>query len=87
MERLLNKAFYPTHQGRQQAVYECESLQNPLVLLGHQDHIRTELARWLDIYEAFQKALQGHGSVEEEKRYLLLCVYHTMVNIMADTRL
>ena len=85
MERLLNKVFHLNHQGRQQAVSECESLRHPLALLEHQQRIRTELARWLDMYEAFKKALQGHRSAEEEKGYQLLCMYHTMANIMADT--
>jgi hypothetical protein len=85
MERLLNKVFHLTHQSRQQAESECESLRHPLVLLEHQQRIRTELAQWLDVYEAFKKALQGYRSAEEEKAYQLLCIYHTMANIMADT--
>jgi hypothetical protein len=85
LERLLNKVFHLTHQGRQQAVSECESLRNPLELLERQQRIRTELAQWLDIYNAFKKALQGHRSAEEEKGYQLLCIYHTMANIMVDT--
>jgi Fungal specific transcription factor domain/Fungal Zn(2)-Cys(6) binuclear cluster domain len=85
MERLLNKVFHLTHQGRQQAESECESLRHPLALLEHQQRIRTELAQWLDMYEAFKKALQGHRSAGEEKAYQLLCIYHTMANIMADT--
>jgi hypothetical protein len=85
MERLLNKVFYLTHQGRQQAVSESESLRHPLALLEHQQRIRTELARWLELYDGFKKALKGHRSAEEEKPYLLLCTYHTMANIMAGT--
>jgi hypothetical protein len=85
MERLLNEVFHLTHHGRQQAVSECESLRHPPALLEHQQRVRTELARWLDMYEAFKKALQGHRSAEEEKGYQLLCTYHTMANIMADT--
>ena len=85
MERLLNKIFHLTDQSRQQAVSECESLRHPLALLEHQQCIRIELARWLDVYEAFKKALQGYRSAEEEKCYQLLCLYHTMANIMADT--
>ena len=85
LERLLNKVFHLTHQGRQQAVSECESFRHPLALLERQQRIRTELAQWLDIYNAFKKALQGHRSAEEEKGYQLLCIYHTMANIMVDT--
>ena len=85
MERLLNKVFHLIHQSRQQAVSECQFLQHPLALLENQQRIRTELARWLDIYEAFNKPLKGHRSAEEEKCYQLLCTYHTMANIMADT--
>ena len=85
LERLLYKIFHLTHQARQQAVSDCESLRHPLVLLEHQQRIRTELVRWLDRYKAFEKALQGHRSAEEEKGYPLLCIYHTMANIMADT--
>lgn len=85
MGRLLNKVFHLTHQGRQQAVCECESPRDPLLLREHQQRIRTELARWLEIYEAFKKALQGHRSAQEEKGYQLLYTYHTMASIMADT--
>ena len=85
MGRLLNKVFHLTHQGRQQAVCECESLRSPLLLLENQQHIRIELARWLEIYEAFKKALQGHRAAQEERGYQLLYTYHTMASIMADT--
>jgi hypothetical protein len=84
MEWLLNQVFHLTHQGRQQTVLKCESLRHPLALLEHQQRIRTELARWLDIFVAFKKALQGHSSADEEKCYQLLCIYHTMASIMAD---
>ena len=83
MGRLLNEVFYLTHRGRQQAA--CESVRNPLLLLEPQQRIRTELAQWLAIYEAFEKPLKGLRSAREEKGYQLLYTYHTMTSIMSDT--
>ena len=83
MGRLLNEVFYLTHRGRQQAA--CESVRNPLLLLEPQQRIRTELAQWLEIYEAFEKPRQGLKSAQEEKGYQLLYTYHTMTRIMLDT--
>lgn len=88
MERLLNEVFHLTHLARQLAVPECESLQEPLTLLGHQQRIRAELGRWLEKYEAFKKALkalEGYSSAEVEKAYQLLWIYHPMATIMTDT--
>ena len=81
--RLLNEVFYLTHLGRQQAA--CTSVRNPPLLLESQQRIRTELARWLEVYEAFRKPLQGRRSAQEEKGYQLLYTYHTMTSIMLDT--
>jgi Fungal specific transcription factor domain len=83
MERLMNKIFHLTKQAREHEA-ECTSLRHPLALLGHQQRVRTELARWLDTYEASREALRGQESLEEEKAYQILCIYHTMVTIMAD---
>ena len=86
MERLLNKVFHLTELGRQQRVSECQFFGNPSPLLGHQQHIQAELAQWLDAYEASRKYLQGrHGQDTEGFACQLLCAYHTMANIMADT--
>lgn len=85
LERLLNEVFHLTHQGRQQAESNCESFQHSVAILGHQQRLRAELARWLDMFEAFKKALQGRRSADEEKCYQLLHTYHIMANIMAET--
>jgi hypothetical protein len=85
MERLLNKVFYLAHQARQQAASEDESCRKPLSLLGDQQHIRTGLVRWLEMYEAFKKAMQRQRSADEDKAYRLIRIYHTLANIMADT--
>ncbi len=85
MGRLLNNIFQLTHQCRQLAVCEYESHRDPLLLLEDQRRVRKELARWLEIYEAFEKTMRDHRSAEEEKAYRLLYTYHTMTSIMADT--
>ena len=54
-------------------------------MLEDQQRIRTELARWLDAYEAFKKPLQGLRPIQEEKGYQLLYTYHTMTSIMLAT--
>ena len=46
--QLLNEVFYLTHLARQQGA--CECVRNHLLLLEDQQRIRTELARWLDVY-------------------------------------
>jgi hypothetical protein len=83
MERLLNKIFHLNKQAREHEA-EHTSLRHPPALLGHQQRIRMELARWLDTYEASRKALRGQESLDEEKAYQILCIYHTMVTIMTD---
>ena len=80
---LLNGIFHLTHLARQQAA--CECVRNHLLLLADQRRIRTELARWLEMYEAFKKPLQGLGPAQEEKAYQLLYTYHTMTSIMLAT--
>ena len=81
--QLLNEVFYLTHLARQQGA--CEYVQNHLLLLEDQQRIRTELARSLDLYEAFQKPLHGLRPFQEEKGYQLLYTYHTMTSIMLAT--
>ena len=83
MDPLLNKIFLLTKQAREHEA-ESKSLPHPPVLLRHQQRVQTELARWLDTYEASREALQGQESHEEEKAYQLLSAYHTMATIMAD---
>ena len=85
LELLLNEVFQAIEQGRQQQAYN-----NNLVwigyssaLLGHQQHIQAELARWLDTYEASRTCLQS----QDFGRFvcMLLLEYHTLASIMADT--
>lgn len=81
--QLLNDVFYLTHLARQQAAYEC--VRKQLLLLEDQQRIRSELVRWLEIFEAFQKPLQGFRPTQEVKAYQLLYTYHTMTSIMLVT--
>ena len=81
--QLLNEVFNLTHLARQQGA--CECIQTHLLLLEDQQRIQTELARWLDEYETFNKPLQGLRPTQEEKGYQLLYTYHTMACIMLAT--
>ena len=81
--QLLNEVFYLTHLARQQGA--CECVRNHLLLLEDQQRIQTELTRWLDVYKAFEKPLQGLRPTQEEKGYQLLYTYHTMTCIMLAT--
>ena len=88
VHQLLNRAFYLTHRSRAQAAAsECEHPSYHSTLLRHQQRVRTELAQWLDVYEASEGNLQGRRSVEEERVYLLVRTYHTMASIMTETSL
>ena len=78
MGQLLNEVFYLTHLARQQGASQ-------FLLLEDQQRIRIELARWLDVYEAFKKSLQGLRPTQEGKGYQLLYTYHTMTSIMLAT--
>ena len=78
MAQLLNEVFYLTHLARQQGASQY-------LLLEDQQRIRTELARWLDVYEAFKKSLQGLRPTQEGKGYQLLYTYYTMISIMLAT--
>ena len=87
MERLLNRAFFLAHLGRERARSDSESPESrggALALLGHQQRLVTELGRWPGLYEAFVPS-QDRRSNEEEKGYHLLYSYHTMVTIIAET--
>ena len=81
LERLLNKVFHLTEQGRQQQNPNNLSIGYPSALLEHQQHIQAELARWLDTYRASREDLQTQDPGGLARG--LLCVYHTMANIMA----
>jgi hypothetical protein len=85
MEYLLNQIFHLTKLVRKQGVSESASARHPSALLRYQQHIRIELARWLDLYAASKKELQGQNSTDKVRAYKLLCVYNTMANIMAAT--
>lgn len=85
MERLLNEIFYLNHQSRQQAESECQSPRDPLALLEHQQRVRRDLVQWLDIFEAFKKKVQWPKASRDEIAYQLLCPYHSMATIMAET--
>ena len=82
MDRLLNKVFHLTELGRQQRASNFQSIGNHSTLQGHQQHLRAELARWLNVCEASRKDLEREDT--EGFACELLCVYHTMANIMAD---
>lgn len=81
--QLLNEVFYMNHRARKQGA--CECVQNRLLLIEDQQRVRTELARWLDVYEAFERPLHGLRPTQEEKGYQLLYTYHTMTSIMLAT--
>lgn len=85
LERLLSRIFNLTHQSRKLVIVRGAGIQDNPALLVHQQDIRTELIQWLRVFEVYQKPLQGRRSAEEEKCYHLLCAYHTMASIMADT--
>ena len=82
MERLLNKIFHLTEKARQQNSSRHASIEHNTVLIGDQQKIQAELARWLNTYEASRQHLQAEAL--EEFAYQFLCGYYTMAHIMVE---
>ncbi|KAK3942534.1 hypothetical protein QBC46DRAFT_309163 [Diplogelasinospora grovesii] len=79
LEHLLNMVFYLSQQARQQTFPE----QDP-TLLAHAQQLRMGLSHWLEVFEAFLRAMQSSMSEEEEMVFPLLRAYHTMTGIMTE---
>ena len=84
LDRLLNEIFQLTKQSCELKA-DCTTLHRPSALLEDQQRIQMELAQWLHAFKASKEVIHGRGSMEREKGYRLLGVYHTMLTIMGDT--
>ncbi|KAJ9149757.1 C6 zinc finger domain protein [Pleurostoma richardsiae] len=83
MDRLLIEVFRLTEQAREQKVHGG-SLPHIPDMFEQQRQVQVGLVRWLDVYTRSRETLRNRKSIEEEKAYRLLCIYHSMVTIMAD---
>ncbi|KAH8894563.1 hypothetical protein GQ53DRAFT_643376, partial [Thozetella sp. PMI_491] len=60
-------------------------LPYPSSLLKQQHSIQEDLAGWSAAFEASRGGLLANRSLNDQKVYLLLSIYHTMMDIMAKT--
>lgn len=84
MERLLNKIFYLTEQGREKRISKPLCFHPPRGLLKYQRRIQAELtmlSKWLHTFEVSKEKLQRDQ--REELTFQLLRTYHAMATIMA----
>jgi hypothetical protein len=85
LQQLLNEIFCLERGFHNQRPLGRPPPKNPTMLLDHQQHIRTELIRWLEIYNQSRESLQiQHGRIYETFAYHLLRPYHAMGVIMLE---
>ena len=86
LERLFNKIFHLTEQGRHQhQSLDCSFNGYPPWLLAYQKHVQAELSTCLILLEASRKVLEAQDPKGLACR--ILFVYHTMAVILANTSL
>jgi hypothetical protein len=78
LDRLFNVIFHLFRQA--QAQERAKASSQPLYEQHH--GVETDLVRWLETYEVFMEDLPGHLSLEEQRGYRIICVYHTLATIM-----
>ncbi|KAE9379347.1 hypothetical protein N431DRAFT_325965 [Stipitochalara longipes BDJ] len=83
LERILNQIVHLADRSREKQ--NLSSISRNL-LLTFQQRIKAELTQWLCAYEASREALRGvFYPGYEDFAFQLLCTYHTLANIMADS--
>jgi hypothetical protein len=82
MERLLIRVLHLTELRRRQPRHRSTIAP---VLVGNQQHLQTDLASWLDTYEASKKYLQIQDTRTGGLAFQLLREYHTMAIIIAKS--
>ncbi|KAI1741123.1 hypothetical protein F4680DRAFT_417278 [Xylaria scruposa] len=77
LDRQLHRIFHIASQARQH--------QRNSAMAKLQQSVLADLKQWEKVLKASKKTLLGNGSVEYQKAYCILAMYHTMATIMAHT--
>lgn len=86
LERVFHEVLHLSKQIQGKRVLDIPPLVVPPALLERQNRIKKELEQWFHVYELSRKGLRGLFYPDfEDFAFQLLCTYHTMANIMADT--
>lgn len=83
LDRLLDEIFHLNKQGRTYGFSNCPVY--PSEVLDHQQRICVELASWLAAYKTSKTSLQAEIPMRDRFAYMMVQMYHTMADIMANT--
>jgi hypothetical protein len=85
LDRQLHRILYLASQTRQRHRSSATPYPLPIAITRIQKSILIDLEHWSEILKASKESLLGTGSVEFQKAYCILAMYHTMATIMAHT--
>ncbi|KAI0555791.1 hypothetical protein F4679DRAFT_590803 [Xylaria curta] len=85
LDRQLHRIFHITSQARQRQRNSATSSPISVAIAKLQQSVLADLKQWERVLKASKKTLLGNGSVEYQKAYCILAMYHTMATIMAHT--
>ena len=86
LHRLFNEILYLADLSRQR-LFGAKSSRSFFTVQERQQQIRTNLERWLYMYERLRKSRQGQMPYQESKGYKLLFSYQIIAEIMLNTSL
>ncbi|KAI0453800.1 hypothetical protein F5B21DRAFT_525445 [Xylaria acuta] len=85
LDRQLHRIFHLASQARQHQRNSTTSPPFPSAMARLQQSFLVDLERWSEILKTSKESLLGNGSVEYQKAYSILGMYHTMATIKAHT--
>ncbi|KAI8951753.1 hypothetical protein F4801DRAFT_261378 [Xylaria longipes] len=85
LDRQLHRIFDLESQARQHQRNSNTSAPLPIAMTRVQQSVLIDLEHWSEILKASKESLLDNRSVEYQKAYIILAMYHTMATIMAHT--
>lgn len=85
LELLLHRIFQLAHQSRHWALSEKTSCLTSPDLIDKQRNIQSDLAAWLERYNAFENTRRKQWTVMLLRVYQILCGYHALAKVMVAT--
>ncbi|KAI0192605.1 hypothetical protein EV127DRAFT_362364 [Xylaria flabelliformis] len=85
LDRQLHRILHIASQARQRQRNSATSSPTSISTARLHQSVLADLKQWEKILKASKETLLGNGSVEYQKAYCILAMYHTMATIMAHT--
>ncbi|KAI1750610.1 hypothetical protein F4782DRAFT_508930 [Xylaria castorea] len=85
LDRQLHRIYHLASQARQHQRNSATSSPLSIGMARLQQSVLVDLDHWAEILRASKESLLGNESVEYQKAYCILALYHTMATIMAHT--